>query len=250
LWWPLAAIVIVVVLPLASLFVGAWLSGWRVQVVETESMEPTVPAGSAIVVEPIDASDVRVGMPIAFADESRGGRMVTHRVVEIVDRPAGGQAFRTQGDANDSPDAQLVAGRAIRGRMRWPVPYLGSALRWLRWPFGFLALVVMPLVALVVAEALAYARRRLVRKRRQSTELPSVVGSNRVVADGEVLRALPETYGLALRLRAEGLAAPAIGRVLDIESESVGPLIDLGEAKLARLRSDASAPIECSLAGS
>ena len=49
------------------------------------------------------------------------------------------------------------------------------------------------------------------------------------------LDGLPETYALALRLRGEGLGDEAIGRVLDIETESVGPLLDLAESKLAGL---------------
>lgn len=52
---------------------------------------------------------------------------------------------------------------------------------------------------------------------------------------GDELRALPETYALALRLRAEGLADDAIARVLDIEAESVGPLLALAHSKLAGL---------------
>jgi signal peptidase len=157
--WPMSILAIAVVLPLAMLFVLAWLTGWRIQTVETASMEPTVPAGSAVVVEPIDASAVRVGMPIAFRDESRGGQMVTHRVVEVLDRPAG-LAFRTQGDANDSPDAHLVSGRAVEGRMRWHIPYLGQALGWLGWPWGFAALVAAPLALLLVSEIAAWHRRR------------------------------------------------------------------------------------------
>jgi hypothetical protein len=49
------------------------------------------------------------------------------------------------------------------------------------------------------------------------------------------LNSLPETYALALRLRGEGLGDDAIARVLDIETESVGPLLDLAESKLAGL---------------
>ncbi len=49
------------------------------------------------------------------------------------------------------------------------------------------------------------------------------------------LSALPETYGLALRLQAEGLDDDAIGRVLDIETESVGPLLELARTKLAAI---------------
>ncbi|HEY6414587.1 MAG TPA: hypothetical protein VIX41_00060 [Acidimicrobiales bacterium] len=49
------------------------------------------------------------------------------------------------------------------------------------------------------------------------------------------LDGLPETYALALRLRGEGLGDDAIARVLDIETESVGPLLELAESKLAGL---------------
>jgi len=49
------------------------------------------------------------------------------------------------------------------------------------------------------------------------------------------LEHLPETYALALRLRGEGLDDDAIARVLHIETESVGPLLDLAQSKLAGL---------------
>ena len=51
----------------------------------------------------------------------------------------------------------------------------------------------------------------------------------------EGLGALPETYALALRLRAEGLDDDAIARVLEIEAESVAPLLALARSKLAHL---------------
>jgi DNA-directed RNA polymerase specialized sigma24 family protein len=52
------------------------------------------------------------------------------------------------------------------------------------------------------------------------------------------LDSLPETYALALRLRDEGLGEAAIGRVLDIEPESVAPLLELARSKLAALAGD------------
>jgi hypothetical protein len=60
---------------------------------------------------------------------------------------------------------------------------------------------------------------------------PSI--GHRSMTDGNELSALPETYALALRLWAEGLDDAAIGRVLAIEAESVGPLLLLARSKLA-----------------
>jgi hypothetical protein len=54
-------------------------------------------------------------------------------------------------------------------------------------------------------------------------------------AGGDGLGALPETYALALRLRAEGLDDAAVARVLEIEAESVGPLLTLARSKQASL---------------
>jgi hypothetical protein len=51
----------------------------------------------------------------------------------------------------------------------------------------------------------------------------------------EAFEALPHTYAIALRLRDEGIEKDAIARVLDVEPESVGPLLTLAEAKLAGL---------------
>jgi DNA-directed RNA polymerase specialized sigma24 family protein len=46
---------------------------------------------------------------------------------------------------------------------------------------------------------------------------------------------------MALRLREEGVEPDAVARVLDVESEAVGPLLSLAEAKLARLMNPRSA---------
>jgi hypothetical protein len=51
----------------------------------------------------------------------------------------------------------------------------------------------------------------------------------------EALQALPDTYAIALRLRAEGVEPDAMARVLDVEPAAVGPLLTLAEAKLAGL---------------
>ena len=65
-------------------------------------------------------------------------------------------------------------------------------------------------------------------------------------ASDDLNRLLPETYALAIRLRGEGLGDDAIGRVLNIETESVGPLLELAESKLAGLacRCDAGGTAE------
>lgn len=155
---PLAVVVIAVVLPFTTFVVASWLLGWQLQPVLTSSMSPTYPVGSLLVVESIDAGDVRPGMAVTFDDPALPGRLVTHRVIS--QRPGEPLFFNTQGDANATPDPFPVPARAIRGRVMWDVPLLGYAVDLLRWPRGFIILVVIPGVALAATEVLAWRRRR------------------------------------------------------------------------------------------
>lgn len=151
-WLPaaLAAVVVALMLPLATFLVATWLLGWQLQAVLSGSMSPTYPVGSLLVVGPIDASDVRAGMPLVFEDPLEPGRIVTHRVVAPV--PADASAFRTRGDANTSVDPALVPARLVRGRVLWAVNGLGAVLDLLRWPNGFILLVAVPGLVLVASE--------------------------------------------------------------------------------------------------
>jgi hypothetical protein len=51
----------------------------------------------------------------------------------------------------------------------------------------------------------------------------------------EALRALPDTYAIALRLCDEGAEPDTVARVLNVEPEAVRPLLTLADAKLASL---------------
>ena len=151
--WPtaaLAAVVVSLLLPLATFLVATWLLGWQLQAVLSGSMSPTYPVGSLLVVGQIDASDVRAGMPIVFEDPLEPGRIVTHRVVAPV--PDDASAFHTRGDANAAMDPAAVPARLVRGKVLWSVSLLGGVLDWLKWPNGFVLLVIVPAAALILTE--------------------------------------------------------------------------------------------------
>lgn len=146
-------------LPLATFFMSCWLLGWRLQPVLTGSMAPTYDTGSLLVLGPADPALVDIGAPISFAPVDGDGRLVSHRVIERL-HTSGGLTFRTQGDANRLPDAQLVPARQVRGRVKWHVTGLGGWLRWLRWPRGFVVLVVPAIVGLLAGEVREWFVRR------------------------------------------------------------------------------------------
>lgn len=146
----LAGASVAVLLPLATFLVATWLLGWQLQAVLSGSMAPTYPVGSLLVVEEIDASQVRAGMPMVFEDPMEPGRIVTHRVIGPI--PLDSSAFRTQGDANAAPDPATVPARLVRGRVLWSVSGLGAILDWLKWPNGFVLFVMVPAGLLLATE--------------------------------------------------------------------------------------------------
>jgi signal peptidase len=158
----LAVLSVAVLLPLAAFLVSVWLLGWQLQSVLSGSMAPTYPVGSLLVVAPIDASVVEVGMPIVFEDPELPGRVVTHRVIDRAPGPA--VAFITQGDSNATRDPFPVPARNVRGQVLWHISNLGTVLELLIWPRSFILLVAVPAMLLVLGEA----RSRLRRTRQQS----------------------------------------------------------------------------------
>jgi signal peptidase len=105
-----------------------FVAGYRPVVVYSGSMEPTLGVGSLALVERVPSADVRVGDVLTFADPAQPGRLVTHRVVEVVKRPEGGLAYRTKGDANTHRDPWTIALPQDAGRLSFDVPYVGYAL--------------------------------------------------------------------------------------------------------------------------
>jgi signal peptidase len=105
-----------------------FLAGYRPVVVYSGSMEPALGVGSLALVERVPSQQVRVGDVLTFADPAQRGRLVTHRVVEVVERPEGGLAYRTKGDANTHRDPWAIALPAEAGRLAFDVPYVGYAL--------------------------------------------------------------------------------------------------------------------------
>ena len=128
-------LMLIVVVAFAALFavgVGPRTGKYRTMTVLTNSMRPTYPTGSVVFVKPIKRSDVKVGDAITYRIPVEDRRIVTHRVVEILER---GEApvVRTKGDGVNQPDpwlAQLKSDPAWK--VFFGVPYLGYVLHALR----------------------------------------------------------------------------------------------------------------------
>ncbi|MGQ3330379.1 signal peptidase I [Halorubrum sp. FL23] len=142
-------VVLVAIVALPSLAGGA-----NSYVVLSESMEPTLTPGDAIVVRSAPPSAVEEGDVITYrapgsvddADQDR----ITHRVVEKRQTESG-VAYRTKGDANDRPDPTLVPHERVVGAVWFHVPAVGRLVLFAQRPLGLVVLLIGPGVLLLAS---------------------------------------------------------------------------------------------------
>lgn len=103
------------------------LAGATPYVIETGSMTPTMPPGTLVVVKSADPSAIGPGDVITFQISSGDPTVVTHRVIQQGVDATGQPRWRTQGDANDSPDQKWVLPVQVKGERWYSIPYLGYA---------------------------------------------------------------------------------------------------------------------------
>jgi len=125
------------------------LPGYELRIVQSGSMEPAVPVGSVVLIQP--AERYAVDDIVTFGDDRNGSLPTTHRIVG--DTLVGGElAYITKGDANEEADIEPVPQTDIRGKVRFSLPYLGFVLDFARQPLGFALLIGIPAFLVVVEE--------------------------------------------------------------------------------------------------
>ena len=165
---------LVVLLGLAVVVVPA-VTGSTPLTVLTQSMEPTFPTGTLVVVKPIDAADIRIGDPITYQIESGKPEVVTHRVLSITSTNVGGLSFITKGDNNDAPDENPVVPDQVRGKVWYSVPYIGYVNTVVggsdkSWIVPVVAVALFLYAGWMFASGFATRRRRIQRSARAERE--------------------------------------------------------------------------------
>jgi signal peptidase len=145
------AILVLSLVALVVLALGPRTGRYQAMTVLTGSMRPTIPEGSIVLAVPTAAADVRSGDVITFHIPVDDRRVVTHRVVEVLE---GGEqpVIRTRGDANDAPDPWTARmGPGPLWKVRAVVPSLGYGVNALRAPaIQRTCVLLLPLVLCVI----------------------------------------------------------------------------------------------------
>jgi signal peptidase len=149
-------LILAVVVPFLVYAVPQVVGAEQSYVVLSGSMQPAMNPGDAIIVDDVPASEIAEGDVITYA-ESGSDRPTTHRVIEVVEQN-GDTAFRTQGDNNPNPDPSLVTPADLEGKVLSVggflvvIPLIGYVIQFASTPLGLVALLILPLGALVVSE--------------------------------------------------------------------------------------------------
>ena len=135
-WWWVSRIasytlLAVMVLILLATVVVPRVTGSTPYTVLTQSMKPTYPPGSLIVVRPVEPNELAIGTPITYQLRSGEPEVVTHRIVATRQSGAGELTFITRGDNNGADDENPVQVGQIRGEVWYSIPYMGYVNNWL-----------------------------------------------------------------------------------------------------------------------
>lgn len=156
----IAYALIAVVLILAMLLVGVRIFGIEIYTVLSGSMEPEYHTGGIIYVTEVDPQELKVGDDITY--RLSGSTTATHRIIEVI-RDGEDISFRTQGIANDHPDAAPVSADKIIGKAVFSLPYLGYLAAYVQSPPGLYVAVAVG-IALILFVILIDAFADMVKK--------------------------------------------------------------------------------------
>lgn len=101
--------------------------GYRVSVIRSGSMRPTLGIGAVVVSKPISPLDLRPGDLVTFRGAAVGGENVTHRVVSTM-RIGNAVEVVTKGDANTTTERWRAP---VAGRLGLGVFHVDGVGRWL-----------------------------------------------------------------------------------------------------------------------
>ena len=139
---------------IAVLLLFYLISGLRLCVVESGSMEPNIPTGSLCIVNTRAAyDDLELGDVVVYVRQSDGKRII-HRVVEITE-----EGIVTKGDANRSTDGLSVTAENLYAKNLFHIPYLGRISMAVRKPGG-IAIIVLLALALIGVEVFGGRKER------------------------------------------------------------------------------------------
>ncbi len=163
---------------------------YKMMVVLSGSMEPTIKTGSIVVVKP--ESIYKEGDVITFKDPNKPKYSITHRIAEIK-----GDKFITKGDANKAADNDNIGKNQVLGKLLLAVPFVGYPVNFAKTQNGLIILIIIPAVIIIYSELLNIKNetKRLIearKKRKLTTEekIKEKIGEEMIKAEKEIKKVI------------------------------------------------------------
>jgi signal peptidase len=135
----------------------------------TQSMDPTLPPGTLLVVRPTPVDDIRIGDVVTYQITSGQPAVISHRVVSVASSSDGSRTFTLKGDNNALADPAPVTAAQVRGVVWYSLPDIGLVNQLVNgsrsWLVPAIAGVLLAYGAVMVTIGIVSAARR----RRSST---------------------------------------------------------------------------------
>ena len=144
-------LIALIVVVLFGVFLGRLvpLTGRTTLIIGGGSMEPAISMGTAVVVDPVAPTAIRVGDVVSLRTGTNLQAIFTHRVTRIVERD-GIPWVETKGDANPAADPSITSTEHVIGRVSATIPYAGYLLALLSVPSGVLFVIFLAAVLLTL----------------------------------------------------------------------------------------------------
>lgn len=134
----------------------------------TQSMEPTLPPGTLLVVRPTPLEDIRTGDVVTYQIVSGQPAVISHRVVSVESSSDGARTFVLKGDNNAAADSSPVTAAQVRGVVWYSIPELGYVNQLVNGSRGWLIPVVAGVLLAYSAVMMTLGVTSSVRRRRRS----------------------------------------------------------------------------------
>lgn len=217
------------------------LAGFTPLTVQSESMEPTFGENDLIIIQQCDPSTLKEGDIVTFhtiIDNQYA--LNTHRIVSI-NQVNGLNSCTTKGDNNDLADQHVIADGDIVGKYAFKIPYLGAVMDVLSSTWGFLIIIVLPMLLFFIYQVYHLVivgmnlKRAMAEEDRMKQAEAIVDGEQAKAEQASAAKQAADERAQAEAARAEAEAALAEAKRLKAEAEAA-----LASAKSAEEGSDES----------
>lgn len=143
--------------------------GYGFMAVQTGSMTPEYPIGSVIIIKETDPSKLNENDVITFYSNYLN-KIVTHRIVDVIDDGDGTYSFTTKGDANAINDEYPAEGEQVIGKVIAKSSIMEKLVKLRENPATFFLLILLPMCVIIAFEVFSIYKKNTAAKDGKSSE--------------------------------------------------------------------------------